>query len=83
MKNVSVTIQYEESKLQPIRKYMTKKNLSLEDELIKILDSYYTKFVPAQVREYFDMCSEDDKPKTVSPQKQKTNPNGKDGVKNV
>lgn len=62
MKKVNITIQYDEEKLLPIRKYMEKKNLSLEDELIKIVDSHYTKYVPAQVREYFEMCNEDNKP---------------------
>lgn len=61
MKKTNVTIQYDEEKLLPIRKYMSKKGLSLEDELIKIVDSYYTKHVPAQVREYFEMCADDNK----------------------
>lgn len=66
MKKVNITIQYDESKAEPIRKYMNKKGLSLEDELVKILDSYYTKYVPAQVREYFEMCAENDKSSALS-----------------
>lgn len=84
MKKTNVTIQYDEEKLLPIRKYMSKKGLSLEDELIKIVDSYYTKYVPAQVREYFEMCADDNKSSASSvPKKQKANTVEKAVDKNV
>lgn len=62
MKKVSVTVLYDDERIKPIRKFMNKKELSLEDELVKVIDSFYKKYVPVQVREYFEMCNENTPP---------------------
>ena len=58
MKKVSVTVQYDEEKLSTIKIFMEKKGLNINDEIIKFIDSQYTKQVPAQVRDFFDMKTE-------------------------
>lgn len=55
MKKVSVTVQYDEEKLSTIKIFMEKKGLNINDEIIKFIDGQYTKQVPAQVRDFFDM----------------------------
>lgn len=61
MKKVSVTVQYDEEKLSTIKICMEKKGLNINDEIIKFIDSQYTKQVPAQVRDFFDMKAESEK----------------------
>lgn len=58
MKKVSITVQYDEEKLSTIKICMEKKGLNINDEIIKFIDSQYTKQVPAQVRDFFDMKAE-------------------------
>lgn len=61
MKKASVTVQYDEEKLSTIKIFMEKKGLNINDEIIKFIDSQYTKQVPAQVRDFFDMKAESEK----------------------
>lgn len=61
MKKISVTVQYDEEKLSTIKIFMEKKGLNINDEIIKFIDSQYTKQVPAQVRDFFDMKAESEK----------------------
>ena len=65
MKKVSVTVQYDEEKLSTIKIFMEKKGLNINDEIIKFIDSQYTKQVPAQVRDFFDMKAESEKKASV------------------
>ncbi len=61
MKKVSVTVQYDEEKLSTIKICMEKKGLNINDEIIKFIDALYTKQVPAQVRDFFDMKAESER----------------------
>lgn len=61
MKKVSVTVQYDEEKLSTIKICMEKKGLNINDEIIKFIDTLYTKQVPAQVRDLFDMKAESER----------------------
>ncbi|MBR2894075.1 MAG: hypothetical protein IKC03_00265 [Oscillospiraceae bacterium] len=54
MRQSSVTIPYEEEKLTALRRYMGKKELELEAEMLDALTKLYEKYVPAPVREYID-----------------------------
>ena len=65
MKKVSVTVQYDEEKLSTIKIFMEKKGLNINDEIIKFIDSQYTKQVPAQVRDFFDMKAESERKASV------------------
>jgi len=63
MKQVVVTIKYEEEKLNAIRQYMEKKDVKLESELDDVMDKLYEKYVPQAVREYIE--SRGDVPNTI------------------
>ena len=55
MRKVSVTVQYDEEKLKTLKLFLEKKSIDINDEIIKFIDSLYTKQVPAQVRDFFGM----------------------------
>ena len=55
MKKVSVTVQYDEEKLNTVKIFLEKKGLTLSDEIIKFIDGLYNKNVPAQVREFLEL----------------------------
>lgn len=70
MKKVSVTVQYDEEKLSTIKICMEKKGLNINDEIIKFIDSQYTKQVPAQVRDLFNMKAEAERKSISKPNTQ-------------
>ena len=53
MKKISVTVQYDEEKLNTLKLFLEKKNVNINDEIVKHIDSLYTKNVPAAVRDFF------------------------------
>lgn len=53
MKKVNITISYDDEKLNTLKVYLQDKQVTVEDELVKNLDTMYQKMVPASVREYF------------------------------
>lgn len=55
MKKISVTVQYDEEKLNTLKLFLEKKNVNINDEIVKYIDSLYTKNVPAAVRDFFEM----------------------------
>lgn len=57
MKKDSITIPYNEEKLEALRLYLEQKGLSVEQELVSAADSLYTKTVPSNVREFLDLRS--------------------------
>ena len=58
MRKATVTVSYDEKKLDALRKYLDKKGIDLEDEMVKSIDTLYSKNVPSAVKEYLDMKSE-------------------------
>lgn len=62
MKKTSVSILYDDEKLNAIRLYMSQRDLDFKEELEKSVDSLYAKYVPANVREFIDMKSAMSKP---------------------
>lgn len=70
MKQVNLTITFDEEKLSALKRYMGKKELDLEREMTDALVKLYEKYVPAPVREYID---ESDVPAST-PAKPKRNP---------
>ena len=70
MKQINISVSFDDEKLRALNKYLKKKELTAEAELTAALLHLYEKHVPAAVREYID---EDDvvvpaKPKrTVKP----------------
>lgn len=55
-KNVSIPI--DEERLTTLRIYMEQKNVDLEEELTKAIDSLYLKYVPIAVRDFFAIRDE-------------------------
>lgn len=54
MKQVNLTITFDEEKLSALKRYMGKRDLDLEREMNDALVKLYEKYVPAPVREYID-----------------------------
>ncbi|WP_370752958.1 DUF6103 family protein [Ruminococcus sp.] len=69
MKKTSVSIMYDDEKLNAIRLYMSQRDLDFKEEFEKSVDSLYAKYVPSNVREFIDMKSVLTKPS--KPKKQK------------
>lgn len=75
MKKTSVSIMYDDEKLNAIRLYMSQRDLDFKEELEKSVDSLYAKYVPANVREFIDMKglqTKSSKPKKTKPQEENT-----------
>lgn len=66
MKKDTITISIEAEKLRAIKKYMEKKDASLQDEMAEQLQKLYEKYVPANVREYIDEREEEENKPTKS-----------------
>ncbi len=64
MKKESISVQMESEKLKATKRYMEKKDVSIEQELADALVKLYEKYVPVAVREYIDETTEDSKPQT-------------------
>ena len=69
MKQINISVSFDDEKLRALNKYLKKKELTAEDELAAALLHLYEKHVPSAVREYID---EDDvvpaKPKRTAKQ---------------
>lgn len=75
MRKTSVSIMYDDEKLNAIRMYMSQRDLDFKKELEKSVDSLYAKYVPANVREFIDMKGSQvktPKPKKPKPQEENT-----------
>ena len=64
MKNLTIPV--EEEKLAAVRRYMEKKNLSLENEMANAFRKLYEKYVPTAVRDYIGSAETSAKPKAKS-----------------
>lgn len=54
MKQSNFTIQVDDEKLSALKRYMERKNMSLDRELVKAFEKLYARHVPSQVREYIE-----------------------------
>jgi hypothetical protein len=55
MKNATISINYDEEKLGALKLYLTQRGMNLDDEMSKSVDTLYSKYVPANVREFLDL----------------------------
>ena len=55
MRKENISIAYDSEKLSAVKMYMEQRDTDLKSEMEKSLDALYTKYVPANVREYLDM----------------------------
>ena len=60
MKQANIQITFEEEKLRALRRYIAKRDSTLEAELQKAAQQLYEKVVPAAVQEYISDCTQDD-----------------------
>ena len=60
MKQANIQITFEEEKLRALRRYIAKRDSTLEAELQKAAQRLYEKVVPAAVREYISDCEQDE-----------------------
>lgn len=72
MRKASVTVSYDEEKLEALKKYLARKDIDVEDELVKSIDTLYNKNVPSAVKEYLEMKTE-----PPTPKRQEVKSNGK------
>lgn len=54
MKQGTVTIKFDEEKLNAVKQYMEKKDADIDAELSDVINKLYEKYVPQAVREYID-----------------------------
>ena len=54
MKQINISVSFDDEKLRALNKYLKKKELTAEDELAAALLHLYEKHVPVAVREYID-----------------------------
>ena len=54
MKQVNISISFEDDKLKALNRYLKKKGISVADEMKSALDKLYEKYVPAAVRAFID-----------------------------
>lgn len=79
MKKVSVNIMYDSEKLSAIKLYMSQRDMDIKDELEKSVDALYSKYVPANVREFIDMRSTIAKPSKTKTEKSDSEENDSGG----
>ena len=60
MKQANIQITFEEEKLRALRRYIAKRNSTLESELQKAVQRLYEKVVPAAVQEYISDCAQEE-----------------------
>lgn len=58
MEKTTLQVTFPEEKLEPLRFYMTEKELTVEDELQTFMDCLYEKYVPVATRRYLDRNDE-------------------------
>lgn len=54
MKQGTVTIKFDEEKLNAVKQYMEKKEADIDMELRDVMNKLYEKYVPQAVREYIE-----------------------------
>lgn len=82
MSKKTITISFDEEKLNALKMYLGQKNTQAEKELEKALETLYTKTVPAGVREFIKMKSCTAPKPAEKSQKPKAVPSSAVGVSN-
>lgn len=69
MKKINVTVSFDEEKVSALKMYLAEKEMSIETETEKFLESLYEKTVPVQVRRFLEMRTNNESVKVYSPSK--------------
>ena len=81
MKKTTITISFDDEKLNALKLYLGQKDTQVEDELTKALDTLYGKTVPVGVRDFIEMRSgENPAPKPKPPRRPKPAPSSAVGA---
>ncbi len=72
MKKDTISLSMEAQKLGATKRYMEKKDASIEQELGEALQKLYEKYVPAAVREYIDETADSMPAPKAKKQREKT-----------
>lgn len=84
MKKATVSITFDDEKLSALKMYLAQKNIQVETELEKSLDTLYTKTVPAGVRDFIEMRSGSAPAAPAArPKKPKPSPSSAVGSENI
>lgn len=82
MKKTTITISFDEEKINALKMYLAQKNMQAEQELEKALETLYAKTVPAGVREFIEMKSGNAPKPAEKSRKPKTVPSSAVGAEN-
>ncbi len=66
MKQDTVIVSFDAAKLKAIKLYMSRKGVSLEQELAEQLNKLYDKYVPVNVRDYIEEAEKCDSYSSLS-----------------
>lgn len=84
MKKANITLKMEAQSLEATKRYMEKKDVSIEQELGEALQKLYEKHVPAAVREYIDETAENlPSPKSKNQKKKNANNQTEELIKDM
>ena len=82
MKKANITVSYDSEKLNALRLYLKQKDLTLETELAKAVDSLYNRVVPQGVREFVEMQAASQSIRSATRAKKSATPMKPDEPKN-
>lgn len=72
MKKSTITLSYDEERLNALKIYLGKKNSNIENELVQSLETLYVKTVPSVVREFIELNSDTEQKSEAKSPKTKT-----------
>ena len=67
MKKATITVTFDADKLEAVTLYMKQKDLSVETELVAVLELLFQKHVPANVRGFLEMRSDSASARRIRP----------------
>ncbi len=60
MKQITISIQFDEEKLKALKRFTKKKNVDFTKELEECVERLYLKYVPIAVRDYIEESDEEE-----------------------
>ncbi len=60
MKQITISIQFDEEKIKALKRFTKKKNVDFKKELEECVERMYQKYVPVAVRDYIEDSAEEE-----------------------
>ncbi len=60
MKQITISIQFDEEKIKALKRFSKKKNVDFKKELEECVERMYKKYVPVAVRDYIEESDEEE-----------------------